>query len=91
MIDINSNCSRVDAVKAMASQLKMQVAQAPHTTPPDKNVQKAQSQLDSLDIEVKKGDAQKAEIALSTARSAVTELQTQRPKSSSARGLDVYA
>lgn len=84
MIDVNSNCSRVDAVKAMAAQLRMQAAQAPHTVPADDNYRQVQTKLASLDTEVKNGDARKAEAALSTAKNAVSDLQV-RPT------LDVYA
>ena len=92
MIDANSNCSRVDAVKASANQLKMQVDQAPHTLPPDENYRKARSQIQSLDQQIKSDDAKKAETALSTAKAAVTQLQTQKPASTQfTRGLDAYA
>jgi hypothetical protein len=94
MIDLNSNCSRVDLVKATANQLKMQVEQAPHTVPESDPYRKAQNQIDSLEQSIKGGDAKKAETALSTAKSAVQELQTQsQPASSSAYcgHLDVYA
>ena len=94
VIDVNSNCSRVDAVKASANQLKMRVDQAPHTTPADTAYRKAQSQIQSLDQTVKAGDAQKAETALSTAKSTVNELQTQDTSANTTtfkRGLDVYA
>lgn len=56
MIDVNSNCSRVDSVKAMAAQLRMQAVQLPHTVPESPAYRKVQGQLDALDTEVKKGD-----------------------------------
>lgn len=93
MIDANSNCSRVDAVKARATQLKMQLDQAPRTEPENDTLRKAQSQVQALDTQVKAGDAKKAETALATAASAVQQLQTQNPggDTSLKRGLDVYA
>lgn len=92
MIDINSNCSRVDAVKSRAAQLQMQLAQMPRSQPADPALQKAKSQVDSLNAAVKKDDAQKAETALSTATSAVQQAQTSAQGQSSVwRGLNVYA
>jgi hypothetical protein len=70
----------------------MQVDQSPHTVPTDPNLKKAQSELQSLDGEIKKGDAQKAEMALSTAKSAVKDVQTQKPAAPAfSRGVNVYA
>ena len=63
-IDINSPCSRVDFVTALASQLKLQVAQQPHSIPADDAQRKLQSKLDAVDQAVKSGDPQKAEQAL---------------------------
>lgn len=94
MIEINSNCSRVDAVKASATQLKMQVDQVPHRVPMSDPLRKAQAEIQSLDTQVKNGDARKAEAALSTAQSAVKMLQTQAPAAASLRfqrGVDAYA
>jgi len=90
MSDLNSNCSRVDAVKASANQLKMQLAQAPHSVPEDDGYRKAQDQLQALDAQIRNGDAQKAETALSSATAAVKELQTQNPGPKFQRGLDAY-
>ena len=92
MIDVNSNCSRVDAVKSMASQLKMQAAQLPHSNPTDDNYRKIQAKLDSVDTAVKKNDARQAENALSTAKSALNQLQTQPATTQGSGGLlNAYA
>jgi len=91
MINIDSNCSRVDAVKASANQLKMQVDQTPRT-PGDQTYRKAQSQLQALDSDIKSGNAQKAETTLSTAKSTVQQLQTQSNTATKfQRGLNAYA
>ena len=98
MIDVNSNCSRVDAVKAMAGLLRMQAPPPARTTGSDPQQRRVQNQLNALDEAVKQGDAQKAENILAAAASAVKELQTQSPRPGSEpgsgqvfRGLDVYA
>jgi hypothetical protein len=92
MIDVNSNCSRVDAVKSMASQLKMQAAQIPHSNPTDDNYRKVQAKLETVDTAVKKNDARQAENALSTAKSALNQLQTQSAAAQGGNGrLNVYA
>ncbi len=92
MIEANSNCSRVDAVKSRATQLRMQLDQMPRSQPADPAVQKAQSQVQTVDTAVKKDDAQQAETALSTATNAVKQAQTTSQKQSSVwRGLNVYA
>ena len=92
MIDVNSNCSRVDAVKAMATQLRMQATQVPHQMPEDTAYRKVQTKLDALDVEVKKGDAQKAETALSTAKNMVNQISAAATgSSSSSRSFDAYA
>jgi hypothetical protein len=70
-MDLNSNCSRVDAVKSRAAQLRMQLDQLARPQSADASVQKAKSQVQSVDAAVKKNDAQKAETALSTATAAV--------------------
>jgi hypothetical protein len=92
MIDVNSNCSRVDAVKSMASQLKMQAAQLPHSNPADDNYHKVQAKLETVDTAVKKNDARQAENALSTAKSALNQVQTQSSATPGSGGLlNVYA
>lgn len=92
MIDINSNCSRVDAVKAMASQLKMQAGQVPHTDPADDRYRQVQGKLATLDTDIKKGDAKKAEAALSSAKNALKQAQTQPATASGSTGLlNTYA
>jgi hypothetical protein len=91
MSDI-SNCSRVDAVKALASQLKMQLAQAPQSIPASESYRKAQGRLEALEKEIRTGDAQKAETALSNATIAVEQLQSQATTpAESGSGLDTYA
>jgi hypothetical protein len=87
MIDVNSNCSRVDSVKAMAAQLRMQAVQLPHTVPESPAYRKVQGQLDALDTEVKKGDARQAETALASAKSVLNSVESQ-PET---RRLDAYA
>jgi hypothetical protein len=92
MVAVNSNCSRIDAVKAMSKQLQMQVDQAPHSTPESESYRKAQSQVQALDSQIKTGNAQQAETALSTATTAVMQLDAQNPTTDNLRsGLDVYA
>ena len=92
MIDVNSNCSRVDAVKAMAGLLRMQAPPSAQTQRSDSQQRKVQSKLSELDEAVKRGDAQKAETILAAAQNAVKELQTQPSGSDRVfRGLDVYA
>jgi hypothetical protein len=92
MIAVNSNCSRIDAVKAVANQLKMQLAQAPDKLPESASHRRAQSQIQALDQEIRKGDAQKAETALSTAASAVQQVDVQSTSDTGPQGgLDVYA
>jgi hypothetical protein len=75
MIDISSNCSRVDAVKATATQLKMQAALLAQAIPPNRAQRNVQVKLDTLDDEVKKGNAEQAEIALLEAQTALNEAQ----------------
>ena len=93
MIDINSNGSRVDAVKAMAEQLEMQVAKAPYSVPENDSYRNAQEQIQDLDQEVNNGNAQNAETALVTATTAVTKLQTQDTSGTPEfqRGLNICA
>lgn len=91
MISLNSNCSRIDAIKATANQLKMQATQVPHSTPETSGYKKMQTQIQDLDQQIKSGDPQKAETALASAVSTVRQLQTQKPSSQRQTGLDVYA
>ncbi len=92
-IDINSPCSRVDFVKALASQLKLQVAQAPHSIPADDAQRKLQSKLDQVDQAVKSGDPQKAEQALFNLQGAVSASLTTvaSPPAASSKSVDAYA
>jgi hypothetical protein len=81
MISATSNCSRLDAVKATANQLKLQAAQTPKakdaTSPTAKAVA---AQLSALDDSVKAGDARKAELALAQARAALRQEDVARPE-----------
>ncbi len=92
MIDGNSNCARLDAVKARAAQLRMQLDQMPRRTPEDSNQKKAQNQVDSLENAVKKGKADTAETALSSAAAVMQEVHSESTANRSLRrGLDVFA
>lgn len=75
MCSVNSNCTRIDAVKATANQLKLQ--KLPPATDPHADPQKSQAvktDLQALDSSIKTGDAQKAELALSNVRNALSQL-----------------
>jgi hypothetical protein len=74
-IEINSNSSRVDYVQTLANQLKLQMAQTPHSIPPDERYRRILAKLDSVADAVKSGDPQKAELALASAQDAVSEIQ----------------
>jgi hypothetical protein len=96
MIDVSSNCSRVDAVKALANQLKTQYVAPPTQVPADDKSRKVQSDLQTLDNQIKTGDAKKAEAALAVARKDLTLTQNETAHSSPAgikygRRLDAYA
>ena len=100
MISINSNCSRVDAVKASANQLRIQFAQARKAGGADEVNRKLNNELQSLDAQIKTGDAKKAEEALSVARSVATQVQSASENDAPNHGaerherrsrLDVYA
>ena len=67
MIDCNSNCSRVDAVKATANQLKLQMTAMMRSDRADLS-RKVKADLEAVDGHIKSGDAKKAEEALSVAR-----------------------
>ena len=89
MISVNSNCSRIDAVKATSHQLEMQVEGAPRKIGESESYRKAQNRIEALKSEIKAGDARKAELALSTASSAVQQLR--QTSSETSRHLDTYA
>ena len=100
MIDCNSNCSRVDAVKAMANQLKIQAspARSAETTGPSSS--KLKADLLALDQQIKTGDAKKAEAALAIVRKDFMTAETTQPSrhskstessEASPERLDVYA
>jgi len=91
-IDINSSCSRVDFVNALAGQLKLQLAQAPHSIPADDAQRKLQSKLDAVDQAVKSGDPQKAEQAFFELQNAVSASQSLVSRSSTnPKSVDAYA
>lgn len=75
MLSLSSNCCRVDAVKASANQLKMQLASGKVNDARKPQEQSASEKLQSLDAQIKSGDANKAELALSSAKQAVEQLQ----------------
>lgn len=75
MCSASSNCSRIDAVKATANQLKLQKLQQAAVKNPDGFQSKAvKSGLAELDASIQTGDAQKAELALANARNAIQRL-----------------
>jgi len=85
MLSLSSNCCRVDAVKASANQLKMQLAQVKVDDAHKFKTQAASEQVQTLDMQIKSGDANKAELALSAAKSAVQVLQYDKPGATSDR------
>jgi hypothetical protein len=93
MIDATSNCTRIDAVKALMNQLKLQTVQAP--TPEKGSSTQAAAvtdELRTLDSSIKTGDPQKAEIALfhlrNTIRLMATEFDSDRQLAPSAPAAD---
>ena len=74
MICASSNCSRVDAVKASANQLKMKLSQHEDAAAADDRMRAAKQQVAALDSQIKRGDAATAELALAAARSSVSQL-----------------
>jgi len=77
MIAVNSNCSRIDAVKASANQLKIQFSKPPGVMNGSSPQLKAvENDLQALDVSIRTGDAKKAELALSAAESAVRKLDS---------------
>ena len=97
MIDVNSNCSRVDAVKAQATQMKLQsstLLPAGQAGQADETSRKVKSDFQTLDTQIKTGDAKKAELALAAAKKDLAEEQTQPPSrrnSQNSGSLDAYA
>lgn len=93
MIEINSDCSRVDFVSMLASQIKLQLAQGPHSIPADENQRRLQAKIDAVDEAVKSGNPQKAELALASAQYAATEILAQSRSASpvSSQGVNAYA
>lgn len=89
MIDANSNCSRVDAVKAQATQLKLQTAATdsaataapkgagrPATFSSADAARKVKTDLQTLDTQIKADNAQKAELALAVTKQDVATANT---------------
>jgi hypothetical protein len=107
MIDVNSNCSRVDAVKAMATQLKLQSppktdAAAAPSEPARENPkpQKIKSDFQGVEEAVKANDAKRAEQALAVVKNDLASAQANKKSDSESpsygvsgpfRGLSVYA
>ena len=105
MISASSNCSRVDAVKASANTLRLQLSQHAKQGSNDGTVRNAEQQLQSVDQQVKSNNANQAELALSAAKLAVAKLDVTRSigtqptntaavnnnPASSQRRLDIYA
>ena len=97
MIDANSNCSRVDSVKALASQLKLQ--SAPKFTPADLSSnaaatssapapQKIKSDFENVEAAVKANDAKKAEQALAVVRNDLAAAQVSKNSNSESKAND---
>ena len=99
MIAVNSNCSRVDAVKAAATLLKLQStiaesATAGQSAQGSDAARKVNSDLQALDGVIKTGDAQKAELALAATRKDVETAETAASQNSPGQDfqrLDAYA
>ena len=79
MVLLTGNCYRVDAVKATAMQLKQQLVTS-HANENDSDTRAANRRLEAVDVEIKANDANKAELALSTAKSAIDKLVYERHK-----------
>ena len=91
MIDLNSNCSRVDTVKAMANQMKIQSAAPRGTDPSDATSRKVRNDLQALDEHIKAGDAKKAEAALEVVRKDLETKKSEEPSNSARREQDAIA
>ena len=96
MIAVNSNCSRVDAVKAQATQLKLQSTGDRATAQSDAPAaRKVKGDLQNLDSQIKTNDARKAEQALSTTKkdlvNAQTAASTQNTPGQNFRSFSAYA
>ena len=73
------NCSRVDAVKALATQLKLQQVRTASRRDATDHDATVQAKLEAVNDAVRTGDARKAEAALSTAVAAIRTAKTQEP------------
>ena len=85
MISAASNCCRVDAVKASANQLKAKFAQHAASDAADPTLRSAGQELQTLDSQLKSGDANKAELALSAAKSSIDRLDYTAPAATAHR------
>ena len=94
MIDANSNCSRVDAVKAAATQIKLQTpgASAHPAAGANDTARKVQGDLQALDGDIKSNDAKKADLALAVTKKDIAAA-TSQPATfrQNSRGMDAYA
>ncbi len=73
MCSINSDCSRIDAVKATANQLKLlKLQQVSERNGDALSSRAAKEDLLALEASIKAGDAPKAELALSNARHSIS-------------------
>lgn len=94
MIAVNSNCSRVDAVKMQATQLKLQSDRPRRVGPADDSSRKVKADLETLDGQIKAGDAKKAELALAETKRDISDAKT-APRSTTtdqrSQLLDAYA
>lgn len=81
----------MDFVKALASQLKLQVAQTPHSIPADDAQRKLESKIDAVDQAVQSGDPQKAELAYFELQNAVSASQNVASHTSAiSKSVDIY-
>jgi hypothetical protein len=94
MIDANSNCLRVDAVKAAATEIKLQspAASANPAAGSKDPARKVQGDLQTLDGDIKSNDAKKAELALAVTKKDIAAA-TSQPAAfrKNSRGMDAYA
>lgn len=74
MISAASNCCRIDAVKSSLNQLKAKLAQHSDGDSTDPTLRSASQNLQTLDNQLKSGNAIKAELALSAAKSSIEKL-----------------
>ncbi len=85
MINCNSNCSRVDSVKALANQLKMQAVTTDKIDDRADSSKRLKGNLQDLDTQIKSGDAKKAETALAAVKREISASASE-PKSENGSG-----